>query len=75
MEMATISKWYLVHLWGAKYQPFGTYVMMALLFMAPIRRVRDVDMKREFAFVVRSFLFILFSSQLFLVQSIYPLPI
>lgn len=36
MEMARISKWCLVHLWGAKYQPIDTCVMMALLFLAPV---------------------------------------
>lgn len=36
VEMATISKWCLVHLWGAKYQPIDTCVMMALLFLAPV---------------------------------------
>lgn len=36
IEMATISKWCLVHLWGAKYQPIDTCVMMALLFLAPV---------------------------------------
>lgn len=35
MEMATISKWCLVHLWGAKYLPFDACVMMALLFVDP----------------------------------------
>ena len=36
MEMATISKWCLVHLWGAKCTPFDTCVLMALLFLAPV---------------------------------------
>lgn len=36
MGMATISNWCLVHTGGAKYQPFGTYVMMALLFLEPV---------------------------------------
>ena len=37
IEMATISKVvFLVHLWGANYQPFDNCVMMALLFLAPV---------------------------------------
>lgn len=37
IEMATISKVvFLVHLWGANYQPFDNCVLMALLFLAPV---------------------------------------
>ena len=53
MEMATISKWCLVHLWGAEVSTLRYLCLDGLTVSGTrLRRVRDVDMKRDFAFVV-----------------------
>ena len=53
IEMATISKVvFLVHLWGANYQPFDNCHDGLTVSGTRLRRIRDVDMKRDYAFVV-----------------------